>query len=475
MKKTFNQRINIFLLSLCLILTGCSSIGLAESSQFESNYENGEEEVENIFVSAADVMFQSADVEASLLNFYRLGTSDIISLSYDGATTFTDKYGSPLSVMQLQQGDVAKITYNSDINKLGSVNLSSEAFYFTDITKYSYNSATLTVGDEIYSLNSNLHVFSGGQEIPLDQLINHDQITIQGQGHEILSIRVDDGHGYLELDNETAIIGGWIEIGQTVISQVMDDMLFTVPEGTYTVRLTNTGIEEYRDITIRRNEVTKLDLSDIVSAVPEKGVVSFKIYPNNSVTYVDGSFVDTNYSIRLPLGMHELTVSASGYSTVTQYFEVNGLNQLVEVDLEEATTSALSSVSGNNVNKNLYAVINIDAPIGAEVYEDNIYKGITPVSYQKTAGTHTITFRKSGYMTVSYTVVVENDGKDQSFAFPDMVPESSVSGNSIYRSVSDNNISGSSVSGNSISSSVSDNSIKPTPTESPSPTPIRWF
>ena len=436
---------------LCLLITGCSYTGRAEEAAFTSNYENTDTTVENIYVSSADVMYKGYNPTESIMDFYVLGTSDIMSLSYDGATVINDKYGSPMSVVQLQPGDIAKIAYNSTVNKVGSVILSDEAFTMTDLNKYSIsvNGSDITIGDSTYSISSNVHIFSSGSEISLDQIIDHDELTIQGVGHDILSIRVDDGHGYLELSNEEALIGGWIEVGQTVISQVMENMLFTVPEGEYTVRLTNTGIEEYRDVSITRNNITTLDLSDIVSATPEKGIVSFSITPSTAVSYVDGSYVDTYYSIRLPVGVHEITCSASGYSTVTQYFEVTGLNQLVTVDLETAT--ATSSVSGNNVNKNLYANMIIEAPVGAEVYEDNIYKGIVPVTYQKTAGTHTLTFRKTGYDTVSYNVVVYDDGKDQTFSFPEMTKTTTVSGNSVSGTVSGNTVSGNTVSGNTVS------------------------
>lgn len=472
---------------LSAFLTGCGSIGLAKDAEFESNYENNFEEPENIYVSAAQVMFKSFDSENSTIDFYVLGTSDIRTFNFDGGTVINDKYGQPMSMAQLQSGDIATVTYNADASKVGSITLSDSSFSMTDVSKYSVsdNGNELVIGDNTYSIDENVHIFSDGSEITIDQLITHDGITVQGDGHDVLSIRVDDGHGYLDLVNEDALIGGWIELDQTLISQIMPDMLFTVPEGTYRARLTNTGIEEYRDVVIRRNDITELDLSDIVSATPEKGVVKFRITPSTATTYVDGSYINTGYAVKLPLGMHEITSQATGYSTVTQFFDVTGLDQVVEIDLEQITAVEMASVSNNSVNRNLYANIIIDNPTGAEVYEDNIYKGISPVSYQKTPGTHTITFRKTGYATISYSIVVYDDGKDQTYSFPDMVSEySSVSGNSIDSSrIGNTNTPSSTVSGNS----VSGNSVSPTPTPTPTleptesptptptPTPIPWW
>ena len=128
-----------------------------------------------------------------------------------------------------------------------------------------------------------------------------------------------------------------------------------------------------------------------------------------------------------------------------------------------------SSVSGNTVSgyEKDEPTITIDVPQDVEVYEDNLYKGIAPVTYEKTAGTHTITLRKTGYITKSYEIQVPDDNMDVTYSFPALNAEGTVSGNDINSnsdssdSVSDNSTVTSSVSGNTVSgNSVSDNSIQ---------------
>ena len=440
--------------------------GMAHDSAFTSNYEYSPEEYNNIFVSSAEVIYKSVDTELKIMELYVLNSGETLSLSFDGATQILDRYNQPMTWSQLQIGDVFNIAYSATLNKLGAIVYSADVFQTDNVEKYSIseNGQTLYVGDDAYNITPNAKIFSSGQEISYDQLINHDVITIQGKDHYIYSIRVDNGHGYLELANEDALIGGWIEIGQTVISQVMDGMLFTVPEGIYKVRLTNTGIDEYRDVIILRNEISTLDLGDIVSAMPEKGKVSFNINPANASIFVDGNSIRPGMAIKLPVGIHEVTVAANGYATVSQYIDVDGLNQVVQIDLDAET----STVSGNSIDKNLYATLTIEAPVNVEVYEDNIYKGISPVTYQKTSGTHVLTFKKTGYVTTSYTVYIENDGLDQTMSFRDLDEEGkgTVSGNSLI-SPSPTPTGLSTVSGNTISG----NSISASPTPSSTPTP----
>ncbi|MCR4989601.1 MAG: PEGA domain-containing protein [Lachnospiraceae bacterium] len=439
-----NRRIKkhlIYLITLSLLLTGCGSVGLAKDSEFTSNYENTGKEGEDIYVSGAEGIVRLVDTESALIDFYELGTSEIKSLYYDGGTTVEDRYSQPLSMVQLKEGDLISVAYNSTISKAGRIKIMDDAFSYSDITRYSIenNGSMMVIGDDKYNIDPHARIFSSGEEIGADQLLVHDGLTVQGKGHTVYSIRVDSGHGYLELSGEEAMIGGWIEIGQSVISEIFDKMLFTVPEGTYKVRLTNTGIEEYREVTINRNQVTVLDLSGIKSLEPEKSIISFDINPDNAETRIDGKLIDTSFKIKLPVGIHELNVTASGYSSLTEYFEVTGEPLTLKADLVSLTeeensrlTAYQESVSGNSLAEAtpsptpkasdlVKGNIIIQSPSGADVYEDNMYMGRAPVTYQKRMGTHTITLRKPGYNPVSYSVKVENDGKDQKYAFPDMV------------------------------------------------------
>lgn len=122
-----------------------------------------------------------------------------------------------------------------------------------------------------------------------------------------------------------------------------------------------------------------------------------------------------------------------------------------------------SDISGNDIfsSEKEEPTITIESPIGAEVYQDNLYMGIAPVTYNKTAGDHTITLRKTGYITRSYGITVVDDKNDVTYAFPDLERENNtVSGNSVNgqnengngnTSGSNNTVSGNSVSGNSVS------------------------
>lgn len=63
----------------------------------------------------------------------------------------------------------------------------------------------------------------------------------------------------------------------------------------------------------------------------------------------------------------------------------------------------------------------IDSPEGAEVYYDSAYKGIAPLHFTKSAGTHVITLRKDGYATKSYTITLDEGDQNETYSFSDLV------------------------------------------------------
>ena len=433
---------------LCVILTGCGTIGLAQEAAFESAYENVPGEEVDVYLSESTGVLEAVDAEAGIITVYRIGEKDEISLSYDGTTTVQDKYGSSLIMNQLIPGEVIYLRYNSEMKKAGSVVISSDAWNYDNVEKHEINEGrgTLQVGSETYRISSETKIFSGAEQISADQILKQDVLSLKGKGYDVTSIRVDKGHGYLKLQNEDPMIGGCIEVGQAVIQQISQNMLITVPEGSYSVTIKTDGITETKQITIERNKETVLDLGDIEVPEPVNGRVIFSVYPESASVFVDGTGINTAYPVFIPFGLHQVIVSAEGYDTISEYFNVEGETTTVKLSLDESDSDT-DTVSGNAIEDEAYHTITIQAPVGVEVYQDNLYMGIAPVTYQKTAGSHTITLRKTGYVTKSYQIEVADDDRDLVYSFPELTSETE---NKVENKTENNNtVSGNTVSGNS--------------------------
>lgn len=87
------------------------------------------------------------------------------------------------------------------------------------------------------------------------------------------------------------------------------------------------------------------------------------------------------------------------------------------IDPTEAATSDQTYVTDKEHK------LTVKTPAKAQLYLDGDLKGTVPLELPKEIGTHTITLYRTGYMTKSYTVEVEDDGEDLILSFPELAKE----------------------------------------------------
>lgn len=105
-----------------------------------------------------------------------------------------------------------------------------------------------------------------------------------------------------------------------------------------------------------------------------------------------------------------------------------GQNQQTGNGTDSTGSSGTGTDNTNNgsqtnppVTSTLSYYVTIEAPIGVEVYLDGNYIGITPCSFKKEPGSHTLTLRNTGYVAKSYTIQVDEELKNISYSFLDLV------------------------------------------------------
>lgn len=363
-------------------------------------------------------------VERDMVNkkvvLYDPESAETFTLDIVGTSTFSDKHGEPLALSQLCPGDVVEVTYIKDILRLNSMQQASQGFTIQEAEKYSMNRdrQEITIGKSRYRLPENVLIFSEGKQITFMDLKDVDILSFQGMGSSIYSIVVEKGHGYLRLENDTDFIGGFIEVGQSKITTITKDMLLTVPEGAYQVVISHNGGGGTKQVTINRNQEVSLDIGDLEVVRIQYGDVMFSTDLEKVSVYVDGKLINQERTISLQYGIHQVIAKAEGYETLTGYFKVSKATQNVDLTLEKIEKKEEEETKEYKVY--------IDKPLDTEVYVDGNYIGIAPVSFKKEAGSHTITLRKTGYETRSYTISVDKEKKDTTFTFADLVVVSSL-------------------------------------------------
>lgn len=396
-----------------------------------------------------------------------------ITLSYNGGVDVKDKYGDILSMSQVELGSIVDVVYDANRDKLLSLYMSKDE----NIRKMEEVSGaeidnldkSIRINGTAYRMSDNISAFSDNNEIGLDEICSEDQLTIWLYNDIICSMFVELGHGYVRLSDYASYIGGMVEIGYDVIVPVTEDMLLTVREGEYTLRIAKGDDVGTKTVEVLKNQEINVSLADIAIEPKQTGSVLFKVTPSDAAVYIDGKRVNTEGAVDIVYGRHKINIIAEGYQSYSASFNVNYAYKIKEYTLqpENATTESKSSSdtnttagstnkttenntgteSGSTQNgtteksttedsdvKDVSSTtgtktsnkVTISTPVGASVYFDGEYLGIAPISFTKVTGSHIITFSKMGYLSKSYTVTFTDDSKDVSLKYDELISISSL-------------------------------------------------
>lgn len=437
------KKIIFMILTVLLVLgTGCSQSGNVKV------YEDTEESVISHDEKTMVAVITNIDIEHNIIDFVDCLNGGMSSLIYHGGVMISDTYGNEIGISGLSCGMVVDVDYYADTGKLVSIAVSGNAVVRKGISKFSADmeNKKATYKGTSCTVSQYVTAYDGDTKIDIMEVNTEDQVTLYLYGDKLVSVVIELGHGYVRLNNQSTYVGGMVEIGYDVIVPVTEDMLLTVREGTYMLRINKGGYSSSKEVTVTRGEETKVDLQDI--AIPT-GTAAFEVTPPDALIYVSGNKIDGNTYTNL-YGSYTIKVEADGYKTFNGSFKIDEtvnsytirLTELEDDTTEDdvstedgvstdassgdgsetqttgeqqepdsqSTTEGTTESSGGNV-------ITVKSPVGVGVYFDGDYMGVAPVSFTKTAGTHTITLYQSGYLIKSYTIQTTDNGKDDEYSF----------------------------------------------------------
>lgn len=436
---------SLFIILMNVMLVGCSSqantIGHAKEGQLQPVDTGFTVTSVGDYDSADTAVIVGIDQNNKAVTLMNMDSEKQYTLYYDGTTYFRDKYEGNMSIAQFTSGQIVEVRFLKGKRQIANMQVSPDAWEYEYVDNYNLGgiNRTASVGSATYSLPKSAVVISSeGRRADVMDIVDKDIITVRGVDHKIFSIRIEKGHGYLRLKNDSALIGGWIEVGNKVIREITEDMLLVVPEGKYEVSMMNGKASCKKEVTIDRNKEVVLDVGDVEIVGDKTGQVLFNVIPVDAKVVIDGTKTDISKPVELPYGIHQISIEAEGYDSLMKYIQVGAAYASIEFTLEEKkqdepedmyTTSAHATDSlettENAVTPSTSNKVYIDAPKEVEVYLDGNYIGMSPVSFKKSVGSHTITLRKNGYKSRSYTVYLYNDGEDITYSFAELEKESS--------------------------------------------------
>lgn len=391
------------------------------------------------------------------------------NFTYVDGTEFVNKYDEQVSVKKIDLGIIVKIHYNPKTNRLYSVKMAKDSWIYPKVTKMKVDKKNqiIQLGDSNYSYTDDLIILGKEGTISMLDIGDKDQLQVCGVGNNIYSIVVTKGHGYIHFTNYDAFIGGNLSVGNSIYMSVREDMDVVAREGNYTITMTNGELKGSKKVTVARDKEVTVDMGEYTINADRVGKVTFNISPYGADLYINGTQTDYSKPVSLNYGEHKIVVYLSGYKSFTGVLTVGQAEQSIDIELSEDTSREESSASddvtptknssSNSDNKDLdwnsdsttskpsvspstapspspsssssANTLSIDAahkitvqePEGAEVYVDNAYKGVVPVSFTKLLGKHTVVLKKDGYEDKSYSIDVNDDNKDVYYTFKDLV------------------------------------------------------
>ena len=281
-----------------------------------------------------------------------LSINKYYTLNYDGATTFNDKYGQSIALSQVCEGDIVNVFFMKERKRLDNLSESNEIFSFEECKEYTiYDGGNkVAIGNEVYSISEDIEVISDGREGDIADINSVDILTFKGFNHTVDSIIVERGHGYLRLANADYFLGGFIGVEDKLVYPIDEnDMLYTVPAGTYKVSISNKGSVGTEEITINAGEEYEWDVKKW-QGEEEKGWILFIVDPEDATVYIDKEKVNVTNSIELSYGIHQLIAIKSGYKTISKYIKVGSSSAEINITMEpQASSSDNSVISDNNI------------------------------------------------------------------------------------------------------------------------------
>ena len=377
--------------------------------------------------------------------------SDVIStLAYAPTSEIMSRYGSAREGDAIGVGEILQVTYNTDNAKIVSAAVPEDVWEYQDVKKFAFNKDEnmLTAAGRKFQYTEQTFCGSDLGQIQAMELNNQDVLTVRGIGIRAYSVVRTQGHGYIRFTNYNDFMGGIAEVGdEGLMAQIGENMLITAPEGIHRVTLFKNGRAAAKTVEVASDRETIVDYKDYKEEAGNIGEVTFEIEPEGADLYLNGTQVDYSAPVTLNFGKYRVGVALSGYTSWTGILNVKSSSETISISLEEAdsavtnnatatpeatSTPASSDSSSDTITKKIDSkhTITVTAPEGAEVFVDNVYKGMAPCTFTKIIGSLTITLSDSGYETKSYSVDILDDGKNAKLSFADLVKADSDDGDS---------------------------------------------
>jgi|GEM_PF-1627567 len=341
-------------------------------------------------VSIAVIMAVNAGNKT--LSLYDAGSNQNLSLVVESTVALKDKFGQNIVFAEFKEGDIVDLTLEKETGALLGVRQSAQAWVRTNVSKVKVDAEDreIVVGNERFTYGANLFARYRGAEFDIVGLDPAQVVTIRGFQDQLLCLEVVRSFGYIVVEENKNIVNGTVEIGVDTFPLEEMGKPFKVSEGTHRVTVAGSNIERFEtEIIVAAGEESVVRLQDIQL---KAGVMTITVDEPDTVVTLNGAVKSITEPFVLDYGDYTLRVTKDGFAPYEKEISFREATMEVSVTLDKIMQVKTFQV--------------YSTPLGADVYVDNQYIGITPCSVTTEYGQHTILVRMADYEDLSVPITV---------------------------------------------------------------------
>lgn len=339
LKRTITYVIMAFL--AVVFLTACKTKGAEEDDTVYFHHSMADTETQTKEVQSGEqqeyYLITEVDQIQETLQLYRYENGMEYRYYYGTGTRFYDKYGNRTTVSSFKQGLLVTIGEVNSEGILCEARISDQAWVYEDVSRFSVNPQLhmFKIADNKYSYDETTHIFSGDQQVQMEDIAKGDVLSVVGVDKQILSVCITTAQGTLQLKNTKLFDGSFLQLGNRIFTEITTDMALKVPEGTYELVVANNGWGGSTEVTIVRGETTVVDLDSIKGSGPKQGRIQFLVDVEDAILMIDGEETDYEKPVKLTYGSHSVAVYAPGFDVWKRNLYVNSKKATLLISLKD--------------------------------------------------------------------------------------------------------------------------------------------
>ena len=344
-------------------------------------------------------VIREIDRANNIVTAMEVRTNNNVPVFVSGGVTMQNSRGTNMVLAEFSAGDVVRMIFED--NRLSAMHIEQGAIEYRLTRGFSVDriSRSIMRDNASYSYDDNIMVFYNDRPWDITTIRPIDILNVKGYQNQIYFIEIVRSNGRLRLVNFDQIEDGILEISPDIFTPLanLEPSLY-LPQGPHRVLVRGSNIETFvSDIIIQTGQETVVDLTDVQART---GALTVRVNVEGYRMYIDDEPV-VGQPIILELGTYNLRVERDGHITWSQQIHIQQPVTTIAVELREMVQMSTVRIDTN--------------PQGADVFLNNGFIGVSPLTQQVPFGRHEITVRRAGYMEV--TLPVDIQVRDQPYLF----------------------------------------------------------